>query len=114
MGKYQMADHYKRHLNDREEEVEKLVKKEKKMRQNQKKLRKELNSKDSENLDLEMTNVEIKKELEALKKQQSEIMDILDISIENRSFAYVFSAIADLNQSQGRRKLRKSGRASTK
>jgi uncharacterized protein YhaN len=113
MGKYQMADHYKWHLYDREKEVEKFVKKEKKMKQNQKKLRKELNSKDSENLDLEMTNVEIKKELEELKKQQSEIMNILDISVENRSFANVLSAIEDLNQSQGRRKLRKSGRAIT-
>ena len=83
------------------------------MKQNQKKLRKELNSKDSENLDLEITNVEIKKELEELKKQQSEIMDILNISVENRSFANVLSAIEDLNQLHGRRKLRKSGRAST-
>ena len=108
-----MAEHLKWHLYDRKEEIEKFVKKEKKMKQNQRKLRKELNSKDSENLDLEMTNVEIKKELEALKKQQNEIMDILDISVENRNFANVLSAIEDLNQSQGRRKLRKSGRAST-
>ena len=108
-----MAEHLKWHLYDRKEEIEKFVKKEKKMKQNQKKLRKELNSKDSENLDLEMTNVEMKKELESLKKQQSEIMDILDISVENRNFANVLSAIEDLNQSQGRRKLRKSGRAST-
>ena len=108
-----MADHMKWHFYDQKKEVEKLVKKEKKMKQNQNKLRKELNSKDSENLDLEMTNVEIKKELEELKKQQSEIMDILDISVENRNFANVLSAIEDLNQSQGRRKLRKSGRAST-
>ena len=113
MGKYQMAEHLKWHLYDRKEEIEKFVKKEKKMKQNQKKLRKELNSKDSENLDLEITNVEIKKELEELKKQQSEIMDILNISVENRSFANVLSAIEDLNQSQGRRKLRKSGRAIT-
>ena len=108
-----MAEHLKWHLYDRKEEIEKFVKKEKKMKQNQKKLRKELNSKDSENLDLDMTNFEMKKELESLKKQQSEIMDILDISVENRSFANVLSAIEDLNQSQGRKKLRKSGRAST-